>query len=93
MGSTRPNPTHVGWVELGWTYVMGWVGLKNPLNLTHAHPYEWSSPLYMALHVKKESMNSWKHYIKPPHYFVVLGYALEILMLFFYKLTKGVGGL
>ena len=27
MGSTRPNPTHVGWVGLGWTYVMGWVGL------------------------------------------------------------------
>ena len=21
------NPTHVGWVGLGWTYVMGWVGL------------------------------------------------------------------
>ena len=28
MGSTRPNPTHVGWVRLGWTYVMGWVGLN-----------------------------------------------------------------
>ena len=27
MGSTRPNPTHVGWVGLDWTYVMGWVGL------------------------------------------------------------------
>ena len=26
MGSTRPNPTHAGWVGLGWTYVMGWVG-------------------------------------------------------------------
>ena len=26
MGSTQPNPTHVGWVGLGWTYVMGWVG-------------------------------------------------------------------
>ena len=28
MGSTQPNPTHVGWVELGWIYVMGWVGLN-----------------------------------------------------------------
>ena len=28
MGSTWPNPTHVGWVGLGWTYVMGWVGLN-----------------------------------------------------------------
>ena len=27
MGSTRPKPTCVGWVRLGWTYVMGWVGL------------------------------------------------------------------
>ena len=33
MGSTRPNPTHVGWVALGWTYVMGWVGLN--FFLTH----------------------------------------------------------
>ena len=48
------NPTHVGWVELGWTYVMGWVrlnfflthhdglGQKIPStrpNPTHAHPY------------------------------------------------------
>ena len=54
MGSTRPNPTHVGWVGSGWTYVMGRVGLifflshhgglsqKMPLiqpNPTHAHPY------------------------------------------------------
>ena len=23
MDSTRPNTTHVGWVGLGWTYVMG----------------------------------------------------------------------
>ena len=46
------------WVQpdpcgLGWTYVIGWVGLnfflnyhdglgqKNPLNPTHAHPYLW----------------------------------------------------
>ena len=28
MGSTRLNPTHVGWVGLGWTYVMGWIGLN-----------------------------------------------------------------
>ena len=28
MGSTRPNPTHVNWVGLGWTYVMSWVGLN-----------------------------------------------------------------
>ena len=28
MGSTRPNSTHVGWVGLGWAYVMGWVGLN-----------------------------------------------------------------
>ena len=50
MGSTRPNPTHVGWVGSGWTYVMGWVGLnfffdppwwvesKNPLNPTQPDP-------------------------------------------------------
>ena len=25
---TQPDPTHVGWVGLGWTYVMGWVGLN-----------------------------------------------------------------
>ena len=25
MGLTRPNPTHVGWVGLDWTYLMGWV--------------------------------------------------------------------
>ena len=42
---TQPNPC-----RLGWTHVMGWIGLnfflptmvgwvKNPLNLTHAHPY------------------------------------------------------
>ena len=23
MGSTQPNPIYVGWVRLGWTYVMG----------------------------------------------------------------------
>ena len=34
MGSTRPNPTHVGWVGLGWTYVIGWIGL-NFFFLTH----------------------------------------------------------
>ena len=28
MGSIRPNLTHVGWVGLGWTYVMGWIGLN-----------------------------------------------------------------
>ena len=27
---TQPNPC-----GLGWTYVMGWVGSKNPLNPTH----------------------------------------------------------
>ena len=27
MSSIRPNPTHVGWIGFGWTYVMGWVGL------------------------------------------------------------------
>ena len=48
MSSTRPNPTHVGWVGLDWTYVMSWVGLiffyplwwvrsKILLNLTHMH--------------------------------------------------------
>ena len=30
---TQPNPTHMGWVGLGLTYVMGWIGLKK--NLTH----------------------------------------------------------
>ena len=53
MGSTRLNPTHVGWVDLGWIYVMGWVrlnfflthhgglGQKIPStqpDLTYAHP-------------------------------------------------------
>ena len=33
MDSTQPNPTHMGWVGLGLTYVMGWIGLKK--NLTH----------------------------------------------------------
>ena len=28
IGSTRPNSTQVDWVGLGWTYVMGWVGLN-----------------------------------------------------------------
>ena len=28
MGLTRPSPTHVGWVGLDWTYVMGWVELN-----------------------------------------------------------------
>ena len=28
MDSTQPNPTHMGWVGLGLTYVMGWIGLK-----------------------------------------------------------------
>ena len=28
MGSTRPNPTHVGCIGLGWTSMMGWVGLN-----------------------------------------------------------------
>ena len=27
-GLIQPNPTHVGWFGLGWTYVMGWVGLN-----------------------------------------------------------------
>ena len=61
MGSTRLNPTHVGWVGLGWTYVMGWIGLnfflltmvgwikKSPQpNLTHAHPYkEYIGPCFI----------------------------------------------
>ena len=45
----RFNPTQPNPCGLGWTYVMGWVGLnffnppwwvgsKNPSNLTHAHP-------------------------------------------------------
>ena len=33
MDSTQPNPTHMGWVGFGLTYVMGWIGLKK--NLTH----------------------------------------------------------
>ena len=27
-GLTQPNPTHVGWVELDWRYVMGWIRLN-----------------------------------------------------------------
>ena len=49
MSLTQPNLTYVGWVELdlcdglGWVEFFfnpsWWVGLKNPLNPTHAHPY------------------------------------------------------
>ena len=28
MGSTQPNSTCMGWIGLGWTYVMGWVELN-----------------------------------------------------------------
>ena len=45
---TQPNPCGLGWVGLdlydglGWIEFFfdlpWWVGLKNPLNLTHAHP-------------------------------------------------------
>ena len=28
MGSIRPDPTHVGQVGLGWTYVTGWIRLN-----------------------------------------------------------------
>ena len=49
LNPTQPNPCGLDWIGLGWTYVMGWVGLnffnppwwvgsKNPSNLTHAHP-------------------------------------------------------
>ena len=51
MGSTRPNPTHVNWVGLGWVGLMWWVGLgwiffdppwwvglKSPLNPTQPDP-------------------------------------------------------
>ena len=31
MDSTQPNPTHMGWVGLGLTYVMGWIELKKIL--------------------------------------------------------------
>ena len=31
MDSTQPNPTHMGWVGLGLTYVMGWIGLKKKI--------------------------------------------------------------
>ena len=37
MGSTRPNPTYVGWVEF-FFHSPWWVGSKNLLNSTHAHP-------------------------------------------------------
>ena len=33
------NPTHVSWVGLGWTYVMGWVELN--FFLTH-HMVGWA---------------------------------------------------
>ena len=46
---TQPNPCGLDWIGLGWTYVMGWVGLnffnppwwvvsKNPLNSTQPDP-------------------------------------------------------
>ena len=40
MSSTRPNPTHVGWVEFFLTHHSG-LGQKissTQFNLTHAHP-------------------------------------------------------
>ena len=57
MGSTRPNPTHVGCIGLGWTSMMGWVGLnffdlpwwvgsKNPLNPTQPNP---CTPLFQIM--------------------------------------------
>ena len=38
MGSTRPNPTHVGWVGSNFFDLPWWVGSKNPLNPTQPNP-------------------------------------------------------
>ena len=54
MGSTRPNPIHVGWVGPLWWVGLGWiffnplwrVGLKNPVNLTQPDPH---TPLGSAI--------------------------------------------
>ena len=51
MGSTRPNPTHVGWVGLGWTYVMGWVGLN--FFLTHHGGFGQKISLTRPIHTPR----------------------------------------
>ena len=38
MGSTRPNPTHVGWVGSNFFDLLWWVGSKNPLNPIQPNP-------------------------------------------------------
>ena len=43
MSSTRLNPTHVGWVGLGWVFLTHHDGLGQKIpstrpNPTHAHP-------------------------------------------------------
>ena len=38
MGSTRPNPTHLGWVGLNFFDPPWWVGSKYSFNPTYAHP-------------------------------------------------------
>lgn len=59
MGSTRPNPTHVGWVDLcdglGWVGFFltrhGGLGQKIPSTRpdpTHAHPYKEMNKCRMA---------------------------------------------
>ena len=30
----QPDPTQPMWIGLGWTYIMNWVGSKNPINPT-----------------------------------------------------------
>ena len=67
------NPTHVGWVGLGWTYVMGWIGLnffesKNPLNPTQPNPctplVAWSiSPKHFSQPRFDQDMTIWSRQI------------------------------
>ena len=94
MGSTRPNPTHVGWVGLDWTYVMGWVGLgwiffdppwwvgsKNLINLTHAHPHYLSYITTFIIFIFKTHDN----YSPYKHIMIIYRKTHENITLFHYS--------
>ena len=48
MGSTRPNPTHVGWVRLDLCDGLGWVEffLTHHSGLGKKIPLTWPGPTY-----------------------------------------------